>query len=797
MKTLISFGSQGYEHGLDVLRRTAGPFFDEIVVCGPNDIDDDFRRQHDGILSCPRGFGYWLWKPYLIAQFLHRVRPGDFLMYTDALLYFLADPAPLFPLCADCGGVMVFHQRGAGHRNFTFTKMDCFNRMGCSSEKYFDGDNLNSAFHVYQKTTKALAWADEFLRWCKEPQIISDAPNVTGDNLPGFVDHRHDQSVLSLMAIKHGLRTFRDISQWGVGVPGDEEYGQIVHHHRDRAVRDPVGRRSVADDVEINVVRLGGDREWAMENRGPSISTGTATPPPRRRRTRLVIGILSAAHYVDRRMRCRRMWTHALPQHADAVWRFFVGRADGVEDREPDVVVLPCPDDYASLPQKTAAMLRWFADRYEFDFLFKCDDDTYVCVERLLAYQPPHEYCGWDVSVSFPGSPRVASGGAGYFLSRRAASLAVNGLAAHPSGAEDSLLGQHLAAEGIDLYHDPKFRWDASPQSMPSPANDLISAHWVNTDETERTLLRGWKRGAAADSSSQHDLVLRIGSRVIRWIIGTQHDRLFTEQVLLPWALPEAVKLDAGHRADFTVGVYLCSPSDVERVLDGPGIGFLVAGEPEARYPTGTNSYVFVQDERIGDDDHVRYAPMLCIWSPPVDSPPKTKGCSVIESKKRPERFARVCELSAVIGAVEGFGDAFGRPLPGYHCTAPTPTVFSKHLGLQGFAFNIAIERAAKSDYVTEKFNDPILCEAIPIYGGCPNILDYALEDSFVPLEDVDRVDWRNWRAEYGARRSAVVAQKELVRRYFNILGYFTHLTARLDLLDRKRPITLATIGHP
>jgi hypothetical protein len=42
--------------------------------------------------------------------------------------------------------------------------------------------------------------------------------NVCGlPNYPGFEDHRHDQSVLSLLARKHGIATRPDVSQWGDG----------------------------------------------------------------------------------------------------------------------------------------------------------------------------------------------------------------------------------------------------------------------------------------------------------------------------------------------------------------------------------------------------------------------------------------------------------------------------------------------------------------------------------------------------------------------------------------------------
>jgi hypothetical protein len=158
--------------------------------------------------------------------------------YCDALMTFVGSPAPLFPLCEAAGGIMLFNQRSEGHRNGTYTKADCFHRMDAAGDRYTRGDHLNAAFQLYQKTPRALAFIDELLAWCREYDVISDAPSTTGANAPGFLDHRHDQSILSLLAIKHELPTFQDISQWGRPAPGDSPaepgYGQIVHHHRSR-----------------------------------------------------------------------------------------------------------------------------------------------------------------------------------------------------------------------------------------------------------------------------------------------------------------------------------------------------------------------------------------------------------------------------------------------------------------------------------------------------------------------------------------------------------------------------------
>src|SRR3546814_3032631 len=42
-----------------------------------------------------RGFGYWLWKPFIIADAMDSVPDGTILMYTDAAVVYQADAAPL------------------------------------------------------------------------------------------------------------------------------------------------------------------------------------------------------------------------------------------------------------------------------------------------------------------------------------------------------------------------------------------------------------------------------------------------------------------------------------------------------------------------------------------------------------------------------------------------------------------------------------------------------------------------------------------------------------------------------
>lgn len=120
----------------------------------------------------------------------------------------------------------------------------------------------------------------------------------------------------------------------------------------------------------------------------------------------------------------RDTWARDLAPFAGSVdLRFFYGAPpEGAEFvPEADEVLLPVPDDYEHLPHKVQAICRYAVEN-NYDYLFKCDDDTAVYVDRLVTelLGRPFEYAGYVNSVN------ECSGGPGYFLSQRAARLVGN-----------------------------------------------------------------------------------------------------------------------------------------------------------------------------------------------------------------------------------------------------------------------------------------------------------------------------------------------------------------------------------
>src|ERR1035437_1911966 len=98
--------------------------------------------------------------------------------------------------------------------------------------------------------------------------------------------------------------------------------------------------------------------------------------------------------YRDRRSNCR-IW--AAREYPDVQYRFFVGGES--ESEVGDKVTLFCPDSYDDLAVKTQKMMEYCYANFQFDMLFKCDDDTFVHLPRLIervreAYKAKQHYVG-------------------------------------------------------------------------------------------------------------------------------------------------------------------------------------------------------------------------------------------------------------------------------------------------------------------------------------------------------------------------------------------------------------------
>jgi hypothetical protein len=233
-KYLINYADKTYFNSQKLNTKTALEIggFDEVISYNRASLGDDFLSKSKHILDQPRGVGYWLWKPYLILKTLEKLEDGDLLFYCDAGIEFLKSIDEIIPFMDETEEKLLLFELEDFHPNKRWTKRDCFINLGLDAEPYISQTQLLASYVLMRKNHFVISFMKQWLLYGQDYRNITDSPNELGlPNYPEFVDHRHDQSILSLLGRKYGIRNIPDIGQYG---EGRWITSQIINHHRIR-----------------------------------------------------------------------------------------------------------------------------------------------------------------------------------------------------------------------------------------------------------------------------------------------------------------------------------------------------------------------------------------------------------------------------------------------------------------------------------------------------------------------------------------------------------------------------------
>jgi hypothetical protein len=181
---------------------------------GPEDIEPDFYHKNEKILSQNRGAGLWLWKPYFFYRMLNQMQENEILLYTDAASYFVKNISGLIRYFETIGqDIMGFD---LPLQSDQWTKEETFSLMNATKSERL-ANQISASFILIKKNKDTLDFAKEWLEHCCNIELMSEVtfyPQVA--NSKNYISHRYDQSIFSILYIKHGFKSYRDPSQYGV-----------------------------------------------------------------------------------------------------------------------------------------------------------------------------------------------------------------------------------------------------------------------------------------------------------------------------------------------------------------------------------------------------------------------------------------------------------------------------------------------------------------------------------------------------------------------------------------------------
>jgi hypothetical protein len=238
MYHLVTFADSRMTRSLLRLSKQARTFqiFDSIHLLNEADLPLNFREAFKKkLILGSRGFGYWSWKPIVILHILNQMDDGDSLLYVDVgchlnimgkkrlieyfeilektengMLAFQADRP-----CPENSSLVYDGRRLFDQPNYEWIKGDLLDYFNVrNNQGVTHSQAIGSGIIFFRKCNDAINVLEE---WCSITlnhfELIDDTPSMS-ENLPGFIEHRHDQALWTLLCLKYGVKTLSAYEYW-------------------------------------------------------------------------------------------------------------------------------------------------------------------------------------------------------------------------------------------------------------------------------------------------------------------------------------------------------------------------------------------------------------------------------------------------------------------------------------------------------------------------------------------------------------------------------------------------------
>lgn len=210
-------------------------FFDDIEVKSEKDFTTDFQTEFsDYLRPGVRGFGYWVWKPWVIQLELEKLRENDILIYADVGFTINPKGAKRFSdyierVSSSPTGVLGFQAKRPdidsplvddgrslpAWRDKYWTKgdlLDYFKVRSCP--EIINTPTIQSGLIFFRKCDNSISFVQKWLDVYRAGMnLVDDTPSIS-PNFPGFLENRHDQAVYSILGKLENIETISSNEFW-------------------------------------------------------------------------------------------------------------------------------------------------------------------------------------------------------------------------------------------------------------------------------------------------------------------------------------------------------------------------------------------------------------------------------------------------------------------------------------------------------------------------------------------------------------------------------------------------------
>ena len=212
-KVFITFGgpTQNYHDAVNRLCNQAKSFgmFDKIIGYTEQDLKkhpEFYEKHNEFIKNNLRGYGFWIWKPYLILKTLEQMNDGDVLLYCDCGCELNINGKDRMTGIFKKMNTGIIFGSPAPSNDLNYTKMDLIELFGLKDAlKILEKPQMAAYVFLIKKCAVTVNFFKEAYDICSNNYNLIDDSESISTNYADFIENRHDQSVVSLLAKKRKL----------------------------------------------------------------------------------------------------------------------------------------------------------------------------------------------------------------------------------------------------------------------------------------------------------------------------------------------------------------------------------------------------------------------------------------------------------------------------------------------------------------------------------------------------------------------------------------------------------------
>jgi len=202
-------------------------YYDEVKVITPKNLSDINKNKIDVYLKKKkkRGYCYWYWKPLIIKETLDKVNDEDIIHYLDIGFHIKKNKHEKFYqyinfLKNNKFSLLAFQYfpiKNYNYKNiiypereeYKYTKLDLLDYFNVAQDRTITHTPQFSAGNIFFKKSKFSKvflqnWIDVFE---KRFDLVDDTES-TKKNFDNFIEHRHDQSIFSILCKKNYIKAY-------------------------------------------------------------------------------------------------------------------------------------------------------------------------------------------------------------------------------------------------------------------------------------------------------------------------------------------------------------------------------------------------------------------------------------------------------------------------------------------------------------------------------------------------------------------------------------------------------------